>query len=131
MSRASLAILVAAALVAGVGCAGKRPPSGPGGAVGSPERVFDTARDAILTGDADLVFAQYSERKKRIEGGIANFKKNYAANRVTLEDMFTGSKITFVAIDKEQATAVVLWGNGERWPPLAFVREKGEWKIDQ
>ncbi len=137
MRRRAIALAVAACILASAGCVSSRP-AGPASAGGSsssggstPEKTFEVIRDAMLANDLPTAFEQYSERKKRMEGGLEGFQKKFESNRNEWYQLFTGARVTFVAIDRDQATAVVLWGNGERYPAVSFIRENGYWKIDQ
>lgn len=138
MRRMLVGLVFAAALVSTAGCVigcvgvGRDRSDGPKvSGTSTPEKTFEIVRDAMLANDLQAAFEQYSERKQKMEGGYEGFRKNFEANREAWRVLFIGSRVTFVAVDREQATAVILWGNGERHPPVSFILENGYWKIDQ
>lgn len=119
---ALLGVLAAAALT---GCGGK---------YSSPKATFDTLHDAATAGDKAAINACISDEAHR---QIAEFKRLFAESKVIQSldaaDLFARQAKTAAvevgeeAIQGDRATLAVKL-NG-RDTPLAFVKEKGGWKL--
>ena len=124
--------VAAAVLVAALaGCtSGKNPDSWEASPKDSPEATFDAVRDAVLKGDVETLWSYYSTRKRTQVKSVEALRREYEQTRSELIMMYTGAKVTFVAQEGNRASAVVVWGNSERVPLAAFVREDGRWLVD-
>ncbi|MBI3268699.1 MAG: hypothetical protein HYZ53_06735 [Planctomycetes bacterium] len=120
------AVLLFLPLVGLAGCA----TSGTGDAGSSPEAVFKVVRDAILRGDMETVFANYSTRMRTMES-LEGLKAQFAANRGAWITKYANASVRQVSDDKQgRATMIVLYGDGTRLPAIPFVQEGKNWRID-
>ncbi|MBI5369301.1 MAG: hypothetical protein HZA54_19855 [Planctomycetes bacterium] len=123
----ALALLL---VLAAAGCNPTRPNGSSGSGNSTPEKTFYAVRDAILQGDMDTVYTWYSARKKQ-SITLERLKRDYASGRQMWHSKYVNASVRQVSDDKKgRATMVVLYGDGQRWPPISLALEGDTWRID-